>query len=124
MCYREMVSAFLWSIIVFLIPNLSMHKRNKDFQHFIWADLKISSEGFVTTCCPRTPEWIYPHTTRELRSQKTGNKNVGTKGNDLAIPTSQEPSSSFGLLLLSELGFEFVPPVPSPKKLFTSNKLR
>lgn len=28
MCYREMVSAFLWSIIVFLIPNLSMRKRN------------------------------------------------------------------------------------------------
>lgn len=56
--------------------------------------------------------------------KNTGNKNVWTKGNDLAIPSSQELSSSFGLLFLSELGFEFVPPVPSSKKLFTSNKLQ
>lgn len=45
----ETESVLLWSIM-FIILDLSKRKRNpyyKAFQHFVWADLRISGEGFI-----------------------------------------------------------------------------
>lgn len=118
---QETASAFLWSIIntVLTLISACIRETQLSLQSFsiLWADSRIYGEGFPTASYSRAPECICLHTTGELRSQGTQEMRRGQQinGDDWQPCGSQGPSSSLGLLLLSELSFKSIPPA-SPQR--------
>lgn len=73
MCYREIISASPWSVIVFLIPDLSVRKRNTAVATKLFNILSGQTREYLqrvssAACYSRTPEWICLHTTEKSRS--------------------------------------------------------
>lgn len=86
MCYREKVSAFLWSVIVLLIPDLTMHETQpsiQSFSTFYLTDLRISGEGSLYSLLPQDPRMDLPSHYRDMKIlRNTENENERTNGND------------------------------------------
>lgn len=89
MCYRETVSAFLWSTIIFLIPDLSTHKRNTALTTKLFNILSGQTRKYLvrvssTACYSRLDHRMdLPSHYRGIKiSRNTGNENGWTNGND------------------------------------------